>query len=590
MPRDRARSHASPRQRLALGLAVLVGVPALSLAPPSYADPGDPVPAFDGDGLWEDPVLGSAPGVVGLALDGSALVYFGPTAGPPSATKSSLRRLQPDGSPDTTFSSDGVLEFDATTNASSFEWPKAVAIDADGRYVTLTGMFDGTDYGFHVRRYTDTANLNGVVTSTIPSPDLQPNLPRSLATDTTASRKILVAGSSNIDASMIVTRLQGSGSLVPDPAFGAGGTVSLNPEGGSHDSDAHAVVVDGSGRILLAGSSYVPGSEGSFSGTWILVRLTSAGEPDPTFSGDGVLMLDPPQGFGSPQALALDPRGRILAAGMSQPCGLPPSPPATDTCSPAQRPQLARFLPTGRLDRTFGNDGWAMLPSALAGARGDFQTVAVDPRGWVLAGGSTGFSTTVARFSPEGRPDPTFGTGGAFVYDPYPTAGDEAPHGGTYGLVVDGSTVVAAGYARAFAGYHWAAQRLDGSGTPPVPTGTITRPGATVTRLKGKAGPGAKVSRVDVAVQKVDKPLLRTRHQCRWAVGTKPRFAISPATRHAGRWTCSPPDNRWRRAQGKASWRLTWTKALPNGTYAASLRVTLTTGAVKVAATRTFSG
>ncbi len=586
MPRDLTR------RRLALALAALVGTALLSPAT-AYASPGDPDPVFAGDGLWTESSYSNAPGAVGVAVDADGRVLlFGPSAGVPADTQSVLRQLLPNGDPDTSFSLDGQLEWNATTAAGSFEWPTAMELDADGLYVTLTAMYNGSLYGFHVRRWrfvapsTTTISLANTFTSTA-----LPNLPRDVTTDATADRNILVAGASGTLSGMVVTRIHGAGAsaAMVDTSFGGTGAVVVNPEGPGFTGDAHTVVVDPTGRVLLGGASYISGVEGSYAGRWALARLLADGSLDPSFSGDGMLTLEPPQDFGAILGIALDGKGRILAAGVSQPCARAPLPPDPDTCSPAQRPRLARFKANGTLDTSFGNDGWATLPAPLGSQVGVFQTVTVDSRGWILVGGSTGLSTTVARISPQGRPDPTFGDAGAFVYDPSPTADAAAAHGGVYDLAVDGTTVVAAGFARDNGGYRWAAQQLDDSGAPPTPRGTIKKPSATPRLLKGTAGPAGQVSRVDVAVQKVDTVLLRTRHQCRWAVGTKPRFVVADAVRKAGTWTCTPPPDRWRRAGLTSGWKLTWTKALPRGRYAASARVTLATGAAKVVATRSFA-
>lgn len=581
-----------PVRHLAVGLAALLGVAVLSPTIPATAGPGDPVPSFDGDGLWDAGAVSNAPGITGLAVDAAGrIVTFGPSIGNPDVTASHLRRYDPDGTPDTNFSVDGLIDFNATAAANSFEWPRALDVDADGHLVTLTAMHTGTGgaYGFHVRRYEQTGLTTVVLRSAVSFTDpLLPNLPRDLTTDATSDRNILVAGASNSGSGMKVVRIHGRGASVGtvDTSFGTNGVATANPEGLT--GDTHEVLVDSSGRILLGGTSYLSGTEGSWSGRWALARFTAGGVLDPTFGGDGMVTVEAPTGFGAILGLALDGRGRILAAGISQPCARAPLPPDPDTCTPAQRPRLARFKANGALDTTFGNDGWAVLPAPLGGQNGRFETVAVDDRGWILAGGTTDLSTTVARISPQGRPDPTFADGGAFVYDPRPGAPDDAAHGGVNELALDGTTVVAAGFFREFAGYGWAMQRLDDRGTPPTPRGTIKKPRAKPTLLQGTAGPRGQVARVDVALQKVDPTLLRTRHQCRWAVGTKPRFATAPAIRTSGRWTCVPPADRWRRAALTTGWKVTWTSALPKGQYVASARVTLRTGAVKVAATRSF--
>ena len=449
----------------------MVVAPVLALGPAAYAvSPGQPDPTFDGDGLWERSPIerGSGSRRAERRLRGPDRPVRSHRACCRTLASPQLLRLLPTGEPDTTFSGDGLLPFDATSGAGSSESPRAMTVDASGRYVTLTGMYTGTAYGFHVRRYTQLPAISLAVTSTISS--IQPNLPRDIATDATADQNIVVVGSDNTDASMIATRLHGAGASpgTPDAAFGGDGTVSVNPEGSGHDSVAATVAVDGAGRILLGGTSYDQPGEGSFSGRWALVRLTASGDPDPTFSGDGVVLIDPPSGFGALLDLAIDSRGRILAAGTGLPCGTIPMP---DTCTPSQRPRLARFLANGTLDTSFGNGGWARLPAPLGGRIGDFQTVAVDPRGWILAGGSSGLEGSVVRFTPDGRADTRFATDGVFLLDPHPTAGTDAPHAGTNRIAIGDDGVLAAGYAREFAGYHWAAQRLDNRGTP-APTGT----------------------------------------------------------------------------------------------------------------------
>ncbi len=519
--------NGSRRGHTTAGLVSLLILPVLALGPAAYAvSPGQPDPTFDADGLWERSPIDAAPGATGMSVDADGrIVLFGAAGVLPDARQSQLLRLLPTGEPDTGFSGDGLLPFDATSGAGSFEWPRAMTVDASGRYVTLTAMYTGTDYGFHVRRYTQLPAISLAVTSTISS--IKPNLPRDIATDATADRNIVVVGSDNTDASMIATRLHGAGASqgTPDATFGGDGTVSVNPEGFGHQSVAATVEVDGTGRILLGGTSYDQPGEGSFSGRWALVRLTASGDPDPTFSGDGVVLIDPPSGFGALLDLAIDSRGRILAAGTSIPCGTIPMP---DTCSPSERPRLARFLANGTLDTSFGNGGWARLPAPLGGRIGNFQTVAVDPRGWILAGGSSGLQGSVVRFTPDGRADGRFATDGVFLLDPHPTAGSDAPHAGTNRVAISDDGVLAAGYARELAGYHWAAQRLDNRGTPAL-AGTIARPKARPTLLKGSAGPSGLVSRVHVAVQKVDAPLLRTQHRCRWVSGAS--RASSPLRR-----------------------------------------------------------
>jgi len=84
---------------------------------------------------------------------------------------------------------------------------------------------------------------------------------------------------------------------------------------------------------------------------------------------------------------------------------------------------LVRYLPSGKLDTSFGAHGLAPTAASAAG-------VAVEPNGDYLAageattsGGTSEFAVT--RFTTSGKPDPTFGNGGV-VKTVFPNAADGA--------------------------------------------------------------------------------------------------------------------------------------------------------------------
>jgi uncharacterized delta-60 repeat protein len=61
-----------------------------------------------------------------------------------------LLRLNPDGSLDTSFSSDGLLDTDFLGNA---DYGYAVALQPDGRILVAGYISNGTEYDFAVARY-----------------------------------------------------------------------------------------------------------------------------------------------------------------------------------------------------------------------------------------------------------------------------------------------------------------------------------------------------------------------------------------------------------------------------------------------------
>jgi uncharacterized delta-60 repeat protein len=134
------------------------------------------------------------------------------------------------------------------------------------------------------------------------------------------------------------------------------------------------------------------------------------GRLDPTFGdrGRAVTALD----FGNPRYwydvrvhLALAPAGQILVAANNL---------------------LLRYLPSGRIDRTFGDNGALPLKTA-EGHPFELSALTVDPDGRIvvagtaatpLEGGGTTSRAAVLRLDANGAPDPTFGGGdGASVTD-----------------------------------------------------------------------------------------------------------------------------------------------------------------------------
>jgi uncharacterized delta-60 repeat protein len=77
----------------------------------------------------------------------------------------------------------------------------------------------------------------------------------------------------------------------------------------------------------------------------------------------------------------------------------------------ADRVFLARWLPDGSLNPSFGNGGLLPVDTGLLGTLGP---MAVQPDGKILlASGASAVARKILRLMPDGMPDPSFGTGGA---------------------------------------------------------------------------------------------------------------------------------------------------------------------------------
>jgi uncharacterized delta-60 repeat protein len=102
---------------------------------------------------------------------------------------------------------------------------------------------------------------------------------------------------------MTITRLMPTGS--PDPAFGGGGTATV--DFGPLADVANAAVLQPDGKIVVAGDTQADEDVA-------VARLNPDGSPDATFGADGKATVD--FGFATfGYAVALQANGRIVVAG-----------------------------------------------------------------------------------------------------------------------------------------------------------------------------------------------------------------------------------------------------------------------------------
>jgi uncharacterized delta-60 repeat protein len=136
-----------------------------------------------------------------------------------------------------------------------------------------------------------------------------------------------------------------------------------------------------------------------------IARYMPDGALDQSFGNSGVVVTRSAQRSFVANALALQPDAKIVIAGMSG-----------DVSNGAVQVALARYTPDGAEDQTFGTGGFAATPVGSAGAQAN--AVALQPDGMVLVAGTAFAHGTgddsffVARYSPAGALDATFGTAG----------------------------------------------------------------------------------------------------------------------------------------------------------------------------------
>jgi uncharacterized delta-60 repeat protein len=170
-----------------------------------------------------------------------------------------------------------------------------------------------------------------------------------------------------------------------DPTYGNGGKVTTN----FFDSDIIRDVA-----VQLDGKIVVVGTVQNTSQQPIIARYKLNGSLDPAFGSNGKVFAS--ASF-FPQAVVIQPDGRIIAAGSVQGSF-----------------GLMRFNRDGSLDSTFGAAGVASI-RFLPGASSDLIfDVALQPDGKIVAAGDvdSGQWFALARFNPDGSPEATFGDGG----------------------------------------------------------------------------------------------------------------------------------------------------------------------------------
>ena len=329
---------------------------------------------------------------------------------------------------DTTFGTGGLVRTDVTTVGDA---AYGVAVQADGRVVAV-GTAGGKDSTFAVVRYKHDGTLDptfgagGIVRTNFGAYHDE-----AYAVALQPDGDIVVAGvkgAGRPSSDFALARYLPDGTL--DPSFGSGGTVTTSVT--TKQDEADGVGILSNGDIIAAGAAGLNAADPNFA----VVRYDPTGNLDSTFGTGGTVQTDFTGGSfdWAVGGLVVQPDDEVVAAGY------------TISVSSRGDPKfaLARYQTDGSLDPSFGSDGKVVtnFTSGLDYVSG----LALDGSGEVVAAGEAGTGSrhdvaALARYTPAGKLDPSFGGDGKVTTD-YGPFGDAA-----VGVAVDPSTqdVVTAG-------------------------------------------------------------------------------------------------------------------------------------------------
>jgi len=355
---------------------------------------------------------------IAIQSDGKIVVAGGATVSSNGAQEGALARYTTTGSLDTTFGTGGLV-LQSLVDGGVFS---GLAIQSDGKILTVA---PDNDFKLAVFRY----NSNGTPDTTFGTDGIA-SVTVSLVF-TTGPLALLPDGKILATANNTLVRLTSSGQL--DTSFGTGGLAPIVNSG--------ALGLIPGGKILMTSSStFAVGG---------VARYNASGSLDTTF---GVVGQAP--SFGPAAALAILSDGKIVVGNTL----LSGTASAVGSVTP-QGFVLTRYNSNGTIDATFGTRG-AVVTNFPGEAYSVVFALGLQSSGDIVAAGVTQatnplFGTSasdfaLARYTPSGQLDTTFGTGG-LVTTAFGTNGSNLAAVSALAIQSDGDIVVV-GYDNPSAG------------------------------------------------------------------------------------------------------------------------------------------
>jgi uncharacterized delta-60 repeat protein len=300
-----------------------------------------------------------------------------------------------------------------TNLGGTYDWAYATAIQKDGRILAAgVSNAEGT-YDFALARYTSTKDLdptfgrNGVVLT-----DFGKSYDWAYAMTIQNDGKILVAGVSDVNGGkdFALARFHPNGA--PDLDFGRRGRVAQPMRSLTADV-IRSVAVQPDGKIVAGGMSTEDVVTVGPNADFLVARYLPDGSSDLSFGIGGLMATDFGGGsFDQAYALALQPDGRIVLGGYTNDGGGGDTLGGTSVLFGADQLALARYAPNGFPDPTFGRDGTIVIDGGSLDER--ILALAVAPNGDLMAGGYVNgekrSDLLLARLRSDGTPAAEFGT------------------------------------------------------------------------------------------------------------------------------------------------------------------------------------
>ena len=211
--------------------------------------------------------------------------------------------------------------------------------------------------------------------------------------------------------------LVGTGYALAGSVWTHGGIVRMSPTGALVESfgrdgvavprvvvdgaQARAVMVESTGRTIVSGNAYRTSSVSSA----VLWRLDRRGRPDESFGRNGsVTIAVRGRTTGVDSIVRLADGRYVLGMRMSD--------------ENRSWLMVARLLPDGRPDRSFGTEGRRVVGASTIEPEAGLVQLRVDAAGRYVVGTTSSTGIHLARLRVDGRPDTTFGSGGILTITP----------------------------------------------------------------------------------------------------------------------------------------------------------------------------